>query len=152
MSILLCYDGSPSAKHAISVAHETLGHMPATLLHVWNSPVEFLAAAPFGTASGEGGPSIAELERLSLERAQEIAQEGNELARELGLAVDTRIERNDSSVWQTILGVAAETDAELIVIGTHGATAVQSLLLGSVSNAVIHHSKRRVLVVPAETR
>ena len=152
MSILLCYDGSPGAKHAISVAHETLGHMPATLLHVWNPPVEFLAAAPFGTASGEGEPSIAELERLSVERAQEVAQEGHELARELGPAVDTRIERNDSSVWQTILGVAAETDAELIVIGTHGATAVQSLLLGSVSNAVIHHSKRRVLVVPAETR
>lgn len=152
MSILLCYDGSPSAKHAISVAQQALGHMPSTLLHVWNPPVEFLAAAPWGTASGVGGPSIVELERLSLERAQEIAQEGHALARDLGLAVDTRIERNDSTVWQTILGVAAETDAELIVIGTHGATAVQSLLLGSVSSAVIHHSKCPVLVVPAETR
>ncbi len=152
MSILLCYDGSPSARQAISVAHQTLGLMPATLLHVWNPPVEFLAAAPFGTASGEGGPSIAEFERLSLERAQEIAQKGQELARELGLTVDTRTERADPSVWQTILGIADETDAELIVIGTRGATAVQSLLLGSVSNALVHHSKRPVLVMPAAAR
>jgi nucleotide-binding universal stress UspA family protein len=152
MPVLVCYDGSPSAKHAISVVHETLGRLPVTLLHVWSPPAEFLAAAPFGTASGEGGVSIAELERLSLERAQEIVQEGYELARQLGLAVDARTERNDSSVWQTILGVAAETEAELIVIGTRGATAVQSLLLGSVSNAVVHHSKRPVLVVPAEAR
>jgi nucleotide-binding universal stress UspA family protein len=149
MSILLCYDGSPSAKRAISVAHETLGHMPATLLHVWNPPLEFLAAAPFGTASGAGGPSIDELERLSLERAQVIAHEGQALARELGLAVEIRTERSDASVWQTILGVANETDATLIVFGTHGATAVQSLLLGSVSNALVHHSKRPVLVVPS---
>jgi nucleotide-binding universal stress UspA family protein len=103
------------------------------------------------TARDEAGVE-ARFERLSLERAQEIAREGQELARELGLAVDTRTERNGSSVWQMILGVADEIDAELIVIGTHGATAVQSLLLGSVSNALVHHSKRPVLVVPAEAR
>lgn len=86
--------------------------MPATLLHVWNPPFAFLAAAPFGTASVPSGPSIAELERLSLERAQSVAREGCELAGKLGLAVETRTERCDASVWQTVLDVAAETDAD----------------------------------------
>ncbi len=89
--------------------------------------MEFLADAAFGATSART-PSIAELERFSLERAQTITQEGQDLASSLGLAVETRIERSQASVWQTILDVAAEIDAEMVVIGTHGATAVQSLL------------------------
>lgn len=148
MSVLICYDGSESAKQAVSVAHATLGHKAAILLHVWNPPVEFLADA-FGTKELPSGPSITELDQLALERARTIGQAGRELADGLGLAVDVRIERNETSVWQTILDVAAETNAELVVIGTRGATAVQSALLGSVSNALVHHSKRPVLVVPS---
>ena len=147
MSILLCYDGSESATHAVSVAHATLGRKPATLLHVWSAPVEVLADA-FGNPSASGGPSIVELDRFALERAQTIAHEDHELARGLGLAVETRVERSDGAVWRTILDVASDVDAELIVIGTRGATAVQSGLLGSVSNAIVHHSERPVLVVP----
>jgi hypothetical protein len=115
MSLLLCYDGSPSAKHAITVAHATLGHKPLTLLHVFNPPEEVLADA-------------------------------------FGFVVEPRVERSQTAVWQTILDVAAQTDAELIVIGTHGATAVQSALLGSISNAVVHHSERPVLVVPTPAK
>ena len=115
MSLLLCYDGSPSAKHAITVAHATLGHKPLTLLHVFNPPEEVLADA-------------------------------------FGFVVEPRVERSQTAVWQTILDVAAQTDAELIVIGTHGATAVQSALLGSSSNAVVHHSERPVLVVPTPAK
>jgi nucleotide-binding universal stress UspA family protein len=148
MSILICYDGSPSAKHALSVAQATIGHGHVTLLHVWNPPAEFLADS-FGTTSAPNEPTIAELERFAVERANAIAQDGHELARQRGLAVDVLVSRNDSSVWRTILDVAEETDAELIVIGTHGATAVQSALLGSVSNALLHHSTLPVLVVPA---
>jgi nucleotide-binding universal stress UspA family protein len=150
MPILICYDGSPSAKHAVAAAHATLGHKAVTLLHVWNPPAEF-AADSFSLPSSPSGPSIVELERFAVERAQVIAEEGQQLARQLGLPVEALVVRNETAVWSTILDVAAETDAELIVIGTHGATAVQSHLLGSVSNAVVHHSERPVLVVPASS-
>jgi nucleotide-binding universal stress UspA family protein len=150
MSILICYDGSPSAKHALSVAHATLTGKDAILLHVWNPPDKYLADA-FGIPDAQAGPSIERLERLGLERARAISQEGGELARQLGLKVEVRIERDESNVWRTILEVAAETDAELIIVGTHGPTAVQSDLLGSVSNALAHHSRRPVLVVPVST-
>jgi len=147
VSVLICYDGSESARHALEVANATLGHEPATVLHIWNPPVDVLPDA-FGAEEADDGPATASLEHDALARAQEIAHEGQELARERGLNVEARVERNRGSVWETILDVAREVDAELIVVGTHGTTAVQPALLGSVSSAFIHHSDRPVLVVP----
>jgi nucleotide-binding universal stress UspA family protein len=147
--ILLCYDGSPSAKRAMSLAQSTIGHHPATVLHVWSPPDEFLAAVPFGGDSAPAGSSIVELERLALDRAQAVADEGWGLARGLEFAVESRVERSGGAIWRTILDAADDLDADLIVIGTRGLTAIQSNLLGSVSNAVIHHSTRPLLVVPA---
>jgi nucleotide-binding universal stress UspA family protein len=146
MPIVICYDGSESARIAVGVAHSVLGHLPATLLHVWSPPEEFLADS-FSTR-GSAVPSLADLEEASREWAERVAQEGYELARHAGFAVETRVERAEVSEWKTILDVADELDAELIVVGTRGRTAVQSALLGSVSNAVVHHSSRPTLVVP----
>ena len=60
--ILLAYDGSESAKHAIRRAHEVLGHLPATVLHVWNPPVEFVTPDPFGGVSMPAGVPIGKLD------------------------------------------------------------------------------------------
>jgi Universal stress protein family len=79
---------------------------------------------------------------------REILAEGEAEAQVRGFAVTTRQEANRSSIWKTILDVADEVDASLIVAGTHGTTAVESGLLGSVSNALVHHAHRPVLLVP----
>ena len=141
MSTLICYDGSPSAKRALSVAASAVDGAPAVLLNVWNPPQRVLADS-FGITEHDAGPSFVALEELIAHRAAGVLADGEELAGRLGFAV------NRSSVWQTILDVADEVDASLIVTGTHGTTAVQSDLLGSVSNALVHHARRPVLVVP----
>jgi len=146
--ILICYDGSDSAKHALTVAHETLGDRPVTLMHVWSPPQRVLPDA-FSDAS-RAKPSIVELEGFALERAQQIVQGGCALADELGLEATPRVEQSppDTPVWRTIIDVAADVDADVIVTGTHGATAMRPALLGSVSSGVAHHSERPVLIVP----
>jgi nucleotide-binding universal stress UspA family protein len=149
MSILICYDGSPSSKQALGVAGRALNDNRATLLHVFNPPDRVIADA-FSLKEGPGGPSEKQLEVLVRQRALEVLAEGQELAERLGIPVSARPEANRSSVWRTILDVADELDADLIVTGTHGSTAVEPGLLGSVSGTLVHNSHRPVLVVPNE--
>lgn len=47
-----------------------------------------------------------------------------------------------------ILEIAKKWDADLIVVGTHGRTGLEHFLIGSVSEKVIRHSIKTVLVVP----
>ncbi len=53
---------------------------------------------------------------------------------------------------ETILRKAAELEADLIVVGSHGRGAMYQLLVGSTSEGVIHAADRPVLVVPTHER
>jgi nucleotide-binding universal stress UspA family protein len=50
-------------------------------------------------------------------------------------------------VWQAIVDTARERDAAVIVMGARGLTGVQHVLLGSVSERVVRHADRPVLVL-----
>jgi nucleotide-binding universal stress UspA family protein len=147
MPVLICYDGSPSARRALSVAASALDGAPMVLLNIWNPPQRVMADS-FGVSESDHGPTYPELETVATRRAAETLAEGEAEAQRRGFPVTTRQEPNRSSVWKTILDVADEVDATLIVAGTHGTTAVESGLLGSVSNALVHHAHRPVLLVP----
>ena len=51
-------------------------------------------------------------------------------------------------VWQRVVEVADEIDASLIVCGARGRNAAKRALVGSVSEAVLHHSHRPTLITP----
>ena len=50
-----------------------------------------------------------------------------------------------------ILDFAERNDIDLIVMGTHGKTGIQRFFIGSVSENVVRHSERAVLVVRGES-
>jgi nucleotide-binding universal stress UspA family protein len=52
---------------------------------------------------------------------------------------------------EEILDFAEKNDIDLIVMGTQGKSAVQRFLIGSVSENVVRHSERSVLVVKGES-
>jgi nucleotide-binding universal stress UspA family protein len=50
--------------------------------------------------------------------------------------------------YEVILKVADEWYADIIVIGTHGRGGLSHLIMGSVAEKVIRHSKKPVLAIP----
>ncbi len=50
--------------------------------------------------------------------------------------------------YQEILRVVSEVQADLIVMGTHGRTGIEHLLLGSVAERVVRNSDVPVITVP----
>jgi nucleotide-binding universal stress UspA family protein len=51
-----------------------------------------------------------------------------------------------------ILTEAKDVGADMIVVGSHGRGAMYQLLVGSVSEGVLHRSRLPVLVIPTHKR
>ena len=151
--VLLCFDGSDDAAHAIAKAGELLGPCRAVVLTVWEpvavwepyDPATILTAPASKLFSQELG-----LDEIAKELAREKMDRGVALAREAGFEVQGRVGEGKS--WRTICDVAEELDAEPIVVGARGLSRVQSALLGGVSSAVLVHAHRPVLVIPTQSR
>ena len=95
---------------------------------------------------------IAELDEESKKLAQEAASHAEaEIRRKLpdiGANLTTSVEVGPPA--QVIVEEAEDWGADLIVVGSHGYGFWQRALLGSVSNAVVHHAPCSVLVVRPE--
>ena len=78
-------------------------------------------------------------------------QQAPQIAREAGLRAEAVAIEATPPVWKTIVETAELHDAAIIVMGSRGLTGLRSMLLGSVSSAVVHHADRPVLVVHSPT-
>jgi nucleotide-binding universal stress UspA family protein len=83
-------------------------------------------------------------EKLLEEAAREVTPIESELT-QAGLTVEVRIEQGVPH--SKILEVAEEEGVSLIVLGSHGRSNLSGMLLGSVSDYVIRHAKKPVLVI-----
>ena len=83
-------------------------------------------------------------QRLEEEAYEEVKPVESEL-KEAGFDVKIRVEKGHP--YSKILDVEREEDVSAIVLGSHGRSNVEEILLGSVSEHVIRYSKKPVLVV-----
>ena len=145
--VLFCYDGSEGSSAAMVAAAELVAHpAPAVVLTIWQPAAVLLAQA-----GGFGGSYLSDEEQVDREQAQlarDAAEEGVERARSHGFEADARTERATEGAGRTIIQIADELDARLIVCGRRGRGAVTSALLGSVSHDVLAHAARPVLIAP----
>lgn len=150
--VLLCYDGSAGARHAIRCAGQLFGGREALVVSVWQ-PTPVPSSLGFaGEAAGLA--SFVELDRAAAEDGARVAAEGARLANEAGLRAEPFAVEAAGPVWKLIVDIAGCENAATIVMGSRGLTGLRAMLLGSVSSAVVHHADRPTLIIrePAPTR
>lgn len=140
LSFLVAFDGSPHAKAAVQMMKSLpLGERAA---------VTVLTVVPELSRHGLDSAAIrllSEVWQAEKEAAQAAAEEA---ARQIACAAShvSALSRDGDPSLQ-IVHVADETDADLIVIGARGKSAVERFFLGSVSSYVGLHAPCSVWIV-----
>ena len=144
-TIVVATDGSAAGTAALAEAIELAKATGDRLLvvTVWR-PLQGDFGLPYSNLS-----LSTELIAAERERAERTLAEAKAEAERVGLAVETVLRSGDPA--GEICAVAASERARLLVIGSHGHGAVLSVLLGSVSSAVLHRASCPVVVVRAPT-
>ena len=140
--VLICYDGSESARRAIDAAAALLGPRHAVVLDLGPplTPAESIAAiSPVVPAAGFEDLNEADALTRAEDGAARAERAGFEAVARAGISAPT---------WEGICDVADEIDAPVIVVGSRGLTPGRELVEGSISHDVARHAGRPVLVVP----
>ena len=153
MKILIGYDGSKSADAAIATAGKLLAgfHREAIVLTVWEPVVVgALHAARFGAPMAAVAADASGIDDDSEQRARKLAEHGARLAYDSGFDATPLWAADERDVPSAIVDEATKFDVDLVVLGARGLAGVRAFL-GSVSNHVLQHSHRPVLVIPASS-
>jgi nucleotide-binding universal stress UspA family protein len=143
--LLLCYDGSEDAAYAIRRAGALFPDRRAAVLTVWQ-PTAGLGSLVW-SAETASTLDFAELDRAAASNAARIAEEGAGIATGAGLRAEPVALEAANPVWRTIVETAEAQQSATIVMGSRGLTGLRSMLLGSVSGAVVLHADRPALVI-----
>jgi nucleotide-binding universal stress UspA family protein len=148
--VLIAFDGTPAAERAIRDTAALLGRRPAVVAVVWKAGLAFeLMEVPTATIGLPPAPidvrTAAEIDQHNYASARNLARQGAELARELGLEADPLVVAEDpeTPIAETIVSLAKERDAQAVVVGPHRHG---PLLLGSISRDVVRHAPCPVVV------
>ncbi len=138
--VLFPSDFSPAAEPAARWAEALTRAFGAelVLVHVLDLSLAGMAGLPTQMAMM---PAVDELiERVRAETAEEMSRLGVRFPQ-------ARTIVREGPPRATILQVASEVGADLIVMGTHGRTGLAHVLFGSVAEHVVRHSTIPVLTV-----
>ena len=134
--ILLATDGSDAAQPAIEHAIDLAAFCDATLSALYVVDASAAAAVPEAQAF-----TITDLLEDAGDQALDVVQA---LAEERDVTIDPHVRHGRAH--REILTAADELDADLIVLGTHGRSGIDRVLLGSVAARVVRQSEIPVLI------
>lgn len=133
--ILVPMDDSEMAQQALEYALENHHSAEITVLHVVGGP------SPWGTEA----TSLAleeNIEEAAEERAKEVFDDAKEFAAEYDIEITTEVQLGNPA--RAILNRADDFDA--VVIGSHGGSVVDRLVIGNVARKVFRNSPVPVIV------
>jgi len=132
--IVVAIDGSLESSKTLPAALEVAARFGSavTVVHVREH-------AKFEGSDVDLGPDV-DPERLVADAVARFTERGIDARGEL-----RRVSPNETP--QQIVQVAADVNADLIVMGTRGMTEWKSMMLGGVANKVVHQAHCPVLLV-----
>jgi nucleotide-binding universal stress UspA family protein len=140
MKFLIAVDGSEHSRRAIEAVARLATQLASSqvlLLNVADAMVFYGDLPPF---------DLEAVERAQRQHQERLLTDALAHARACGLQ-QVQTQSAVGLAAQEILRVADERGVDQIVMGTHGRGAVGSLLLGSVTQRVVHQAKVPVLLV-----
>lgn len=134
-------DFSPYARYAVDIApHFVAPGGTLTLLHVMEVPIAYA-----------GEVQLAEFARIiDQHAAAALDTEAKRLAAATSLSISTRTRMGYPGA-ETLAAIDAYPTIDLVVLGSHGRTGIKRVLLGSVAEKVVRHSRCSVLVARRRT-
>lgn len=149
MKILLATDGSKQSDAAIAILR-SFSFKPGDEIKIIS--VVDMAVPMAVDIYGGYLPDTTDLETTAREHAAKVLSETCEklegICRDMNVTSEVLFGSPESRIVET----AEENEFDLIIVGSHGYSRWERLLLGSVSQSVVHHAPCSVLVVrtPAE--
>ena len=141
-SIVVGTDGSVTAERAVAQAAELAADEGARLVVVSAyTPGE----SPASEIDVDAVPSDIRFTLTDRVQAEELAERGRAVAKELGVA-KVVIQALPGDPADVLLTAAEDFAADLIVVGSRGLTSHAHFILGSVASSVAHHAPCDVLV------
>jgi nucleotide-binding universal stress UspA family protein len=140
--VLLCWDGSASARSAIAHAAQILGAGRRAIVLFAHIPTE----EHRGVLAGTSGPDAPV---LGLADAEDMLEAGVRVASQAGFKASGQRIAADRKTAEIIVALAQEHDASLIVMGQRGRSGLKAVLLGlgSVAQGVLSSYGGPVMLV-----
>ena len=136
--ILIPTDGSDLAEHAVKEGLSLAKSVGAkatviVVIELWlGSQGPFMQPWSF--------QQLGEYNELAKKQAASVLERAKNAAKQAGVSCDT-IQIEDVRPYQAIITTAADRRCDLIVMGSHGRSGLAAVVLGSVTNKVLTHTK-----------
>ena len=141
--ILIPTDGSELAEQAVTNGLSLAKSVGAKVTVVIVEEPNWLGVTPFGKDGGleELGKYTEQIKIYAASALNRAAA----AAKQAGVPCDT-VQVKDAQPYQAIIATAADRGCDLIVMASHGRSGLSAVVLGSVTNKVLTHTKIPVLV------
>ena len=145
MKILICLDLSDSTEEILKTIETLYQPLKAKVWLLHNAMPE-PETIEFKVDPIEARESLAKKFHEQHRQIQELA----ERFRKSGIDATALLVHGNTI--DTILSQAKKLDIDLIVVGSHGHSKMYQLLVGNITEGVLHRSNKPVLVIPTHER
>jgi nucleotide-binding universal stress UspA family protein len=137
-NILVSIDGSDASQRALVRAVEEA--------KVWNARLHVIYVVETGLFSSIPADNTVEIMYRVLEKeGSTVLEQAKKYATDKGITVITHMKQGHAG--SEIVTLADKEKTDLVIVGSHGKSQADRLLIGSVSTYVVTHSKVTTMVV-----